>query len=89
MLNYKRSMSNGLNNNLIKMNFYKKNEAHPSREHLLNWINTWEKNIAFIKLRIKQQEATEVRGRKYFHSDIEEQQAKIDIVKNKYKDILN
>lgn len=61
----------------------------PTREEVEHWLLKWERNIEFIKLRIAQQDATQVRGRKYFPYEIEEEQAKIDYLKNKYKDLLN
>lgn len=61
----------------------------PTREQLESWIKKWENNIKFITLRIAQQNATKVTGRKYFPYEIEEEQLKIDNIKIKFKQILN
>jgi len=66
-----------------------KTEKEPTTEVVEGWIKKWEANIAFIKLRIDQQNATQVRGRKYFPYEIEDEQAKIDYVKVRYKYLLD
>jgi len=70
------------------MSFTSKSKEEPSKEKLEGFIKKWEANIAFISLRIKQQAATQVRGRMCQPYEIEEAQAKIDHVKRKYKKIL-
>ena len=58
-------------------------------EQVGTWIKKFEANIVFIKGRIDQQNETQVTGRKYFPYELEEEQFKIDYLKEKYKHIIN